>query len=588
MSKGKVTDFFSTRKRSRFNQDDILLNKQKKTQTVMDPTDVIAMEKSKLIQAVENEIKTRSRAKVAPKNEQAAEQALPVPSETDKKVTRSSARKKQMEELKQKMNRLDDKLSKIKEVQPGPELKQPEAADQPAKPKAKKKVNMAELKAKLKSFNDNLIIAQENVENTKPAEPETTPSTTTVSAFVKYKDLASKDIDIKCTLTLPSSYSKLLDAFKGSDSIIKFLNNRQETCTFLKLKLGIQNITKHTFTLKSLSQLKTVYPLAYIYKQEKMFIDFKNDYHLTIAPNLDDVEEVNEKGLKQFSPNTLLTRLNHFKTNLFVIVKNLHQQFLESIGIANVDFKDIKRWHPKFDLESVPQIEQAELPKSPNESIKVKTGQDLLNIAKDVYSTRIKEAIKEHVGKDTPSDLQITDQPKVLNKVTENVPAVVKTTNEKVPVVTKPKTVDEQVISDLKDKKEKNYSSLLEKIRNKEKTKAFESMVINSDKEKNLKKYGLYKDTIRFLLFFFQSEKKSTIEFEKINTKLADNLKAKCTENESRDLLVELMNDKMLYGESGLKWITSIKVRNISYLKMDKSFQLNDLWAKCDKLIAEL
>lgn len=109
-------------------------------------------------------------------------------------------------------------------------------------------------------------------------------------------------------------------------------------------------------------------------------------------------------------------------------------------------------------------------------------------------------------------------------------------------------------------------------------------MIINSDKEKNLVKYGLYKDSIRFLVFYFQAEKKSTIDMEKILAKLADNLKEKITDTECRDLLNEMLNDKNLHE----KWITSIRVRNLTYIKMDKSFQMNDLWAKCDKLIADL
>lgn len=113
-------------------------------------------------------------------------------------------------------------------------------------------------------------------------------------------------------------------------------------------------------------------------------------------------------------------------------------------------------------------------------------------------------------------------------------------------------------------------------------------MIINSDKEKNLVKYNLYKDTVRFLLSYFQSEKKSTLELEKILSKLADNLKDRLSETESRDLLNEICTDSNLYGENNLKWITVIKVRNLNYIKMDKSFQLNDLWAKCDKLIAAL
>jgi len=70
---------------------------------------------------------------------------------------------------------------------------------------------------------------------------------------------------------------------------------------------------------------------------------------------------------------------------------------------------------------------------------------------------------------------------------------------------------------------------------------------------------------------------------------MADNLKGKVqSDTETRELLLEMVNDVNLHGENNLKWISSIRVRNITYIKMDKSFQLNDLWAKCDKLISQL
>ena len=68
----------------------------------------------------------------------------------------------------------------------------------------------------------------------------------------------------------------------------------------------------------------------------------------------------------------------------------MFKEFLESIGITNVAFDSIKRWHQKFDLDKVKEIDESELPKPPiDDSIKCKTGQELLNIAKDIYSSRV-------------------------------------------------------------------------------------------------------------------------------------------------------------------------------------------------------
>ena len=133
-----------------------------------------------------------------------------------------------------------------------------------------------------------------------------------------------------------------------------------------------------------------MYPEAYIFKQEKLFIDFRNDYHLTIAPNMDEIEVNPVNGLKQFTPGVLLKRLQKFKTNLFQTVKKMHHDFLISIGIKDVNVDEIKRWHQKFDLENLKEIEESELPKPPtDDSIKCKTGQELLSIAKTIYSSRV-------------------------------------------------------------------------------------------------------------------------------------------------------------------------------------------------------
>ncbi len=50
-------------------------------------------------------------------------------------------------------------------------------------------------------------------------------------------------------------------------------------------------------------------------------------------------------------------------------------------------------------------VEPEELPRPPSEdSVKCKTGQELLSVAKDVYTGRIQEAIKESVkDKETPA-----------------------------------------------------------------------------------------------------------------------------------------------------------------------------------------
>lgn len=575
MAQAKVTEFFSTRKRTRHGVNEDLLIKQVKPD-VHTP----AIEKQ-----------TRSKTKKQEINE---------------------AKQEQLALIKTRFTRLDAKLAKsvAHNVEQVAESKA-ESIKAPAKPK--QRLNKNELKQKIEQFNKNLLeIQNEKAQEEKGSASEVEEKVKEapvqvletkkdkheeIPAYLKYKDLATDEFDITTTLTLPKSYSLLLDSYKGSDTIVKFLFNRNELCTFLKLKTGIQNITKHNFTLKHLGQIKTVYPQAYIFKQEKLFVDFKNDFHLIISPNLEEIDVNPETGQRLFTPHVLLKRLAKFKTSLFKIVKKYHQEFLESIGIKDVPFEKLRRWHQKFDLENLKEVEEAELPKPPiDDSIKCKTGQELLSIAKDIYSSRIKEAISKTIPNEETISLEITTETGE-KKTTERSKLVVATQSQAKSSISITKSVvsfetsssDAQVLDKLKEKKESNYNALLEKIRNKEKLKALESMVLNTDKDKKLAKLKNCKEAVRFLAFYFQSEKKSTLEFDKIAKKMSENLKGCSSELECRELLNEMAStsDTFLI-ENEKKWLNMIKVRNVMYIQMDKSFTMNNLLNLCEKEIEKL
>jgi hypothetical protein len=119
-------------------------------------------------------------------------------------------------------------------------------------------------------------------------------------------------------------------------------------------------------------------------------------------------------------------------------------------------------------------------------------------------------------------------------------------------------------------------------------------MVLNSDREKQLVKMSQVKEAIRFLLHFFQSEKKSTLDLDMVCHKMSENLKSvKLSELECRDLIKYMSSDdkseQIFYSTNGgEKWLNVIKVRNLFYLKMDKSFLLNDLNSKCDAEIERI
>ena len=66
---------------------------------------------------------------------------------------------------------------------------------------------------------------------------ETTPA----PAYERYEHLAKK---VPETLQLPSKYKKILEFFKGTETVVSLLQKRCETCTFAKLKSAVQELVK--------------------------------------------------------------------------------------------------------------------------------------------------------------------------------------------------------------------------------------------------------------------------------------------------------------------------------------------------------
>ena len=116
--------------------------------------------------------------------------------------------------------------------------------------------------------------------------------------------------------------------------------------------------------------MKTVFPSAYVFRQEKNIpgnYDHSEyaKYQLTIECNTTSEGAVDEDKI-QLGPTALIKRRKVFQTNLAAIIKKHHKKFLAKLD-PPLDISDDKvmRWHPAFPLDSVPEVEESELPKPP-------------------------------------------------------------------------------------------------------------------------------------------------------------------------------------------------------------------------------
>ena len=63
----------------------------------------------------------------------------------------------------------------------------------------------------------------------------------TAPAYEKFHSLATP---APPSLTLPYKYKQLAETFRGMDTVVSMLHNRNEICTFSKLKAAVQSMNK--------------------------------------------------------------------------------------------------------------------------------------------------------------------------------------------------------------------------------------------------------------------------------------------------------------------------------------------------------
>lgn len=184
------------------------------------------------------------------------------------------------------------------------------------------------------------------------------------------------------SLNLPTKYKVLIDNFHCLDSVLSMLFNRMETCTFDKVKSGIQKITKKNFDQSHLAQLLTIYPESYSLSYEKKTaVDNLNNlkvlekhsaFYLVLTPKLNSIK---------MTPTILKSRRDEFEDRLNKYVRKLHNEYLLSLEPPVVIKDDeLTRWHPSFTFPNVRETKLPEQPTSVNDTKSIN----------DFWATRLK------------------------------------------------------------------------------------------------------------------------------------------------------------------------------------------------------
>ncbi|XP_038825303.1 DNA replication factor Cdt1-like [Salvelinus namaycush] len=382
---------------------------------------------------------------------------------------------------------------------------------------------------------ERLAEARSTEENNRPK----TEDGDKLPAYQQYHTLAQ---DAPPGLTLPFKYKLLAGMFRSMDIIVGMLFNRSETVTFAKVKQGVQDMMHKRFEETHVGQIKTVYPTAYHFRQERNIPTFsatvkKSSYQLTVEP---DIEADKSKAV--LAASRLLERRRIFHQNLISIVKGHHKAFLAKLNPPiRVPDDTLTRWHPRFNVDEVPNVLPGELPQPPQGAEKLTTAQEVLDKARSMMTPKMEKALANMVLKTAEM---------VCVKEQEPVPQT--------PVA------PAETHSALKGVSQ----SLLERIRAKEAQKLQAAMTRNPPREERLVMMSRLGELARILRNVFVAEKKPTLIMEVACNRVVSSYRSAMS---TGDMELHLR----LLAELTPGWLTIHTIRKDFYLKLIKTMDLN-------------
>ncbi|XP_059680983.1 DNA replication factor Cdt1 [Gavia stellata] len=357
-------------------------------------------------------------------------------------------------------------------------------------------------------------------------------------AYQRFHTLAQ---DLPPGLTLPYKFKVLAEMFRSVDTIAGMLFNRAETITFAKVKQGVQDLMRKQFEERHVGQIKAVYPTSYRLRQEKNIPTFgngvkKSDYQLTLEPVLGEEEKVD--GRPHLSASRLLERRKEFNRNLVNIVKQHHKAFLAALSPPMVVPEEkLTRWHPRFNVDEVPDISPAELPQPPQED-RLTTAQEVLSTARGMLTPKMEKALANLALR--------TAEAGAGEPVVSKAPSPASTS------------------SALKGVSQ----ALLERIRAKEAQKLQALMTRDPRQEERLAMLGRLPAMARILRNVFVAEKKQALTMEVACARMADSYDVQMPPGEMEKHL-------RLFAELLPDWVGIHAIRTDTYIKLDKGKDLS-------------
>ncbi|KAM9726414.1 DNA replication factor Cdt1 isoform 2-T3 [Menidia menidia] len=366
-------------------------------------------------------------------------------------------------------------------------------------------------------------------------------------AYQRYHTLAQA---VAPGLTLPLHYRVLAEMFRSMDTVVALLHNRSETATFSKIKQAVQDMMHKRFEESHVGQIKTVFPEAYSFKQEKNVSAFsssvRGSYQLTVEPLIPSDQSGSRPAL---SASRLLERRHIFQQNLVALVKQHHRAFLSTLAPpVSVPDDKLTRWHPRFNVDSVPNVQAGPLPQVP-QGEKLVTAQEVLDKARSLITPKMEKALESVALKTEPTESSGSSCPP---PAPPHPPASLRGVPQ----------------------------ALLDRIRAKEAQKLQAAMTRSPAQEQRLLMLSRLGELARILRSVFVAEKKAALTMEVACNRMVASYRSALSTG-------EMERHVRLLGEVAADWLSILPIRKDVYLKLNKKVELSLVLDKLSSRIRE-
>ncbi|XP_013858463.1 DNA replication factor Cdt1 isoform X2 [Austrofundulus limnaeus] len=378
-------------------------------------------------------------------------------------------------------------------------------------------------------------------------------------AYQRYHNLAQAGPP---GLSLPYQYKVLAEMFRSMETVIAMLYNRSETATFSKIKQAVQDMMRKRFEESHICQIKTVFPEAYSFKQEKNVPTFSNNvlkgsYQLTVEPLFGPDQN---EARPVLTASRLLERRRIFHQSLVSIVKRHHTDFLSSlVPPVSVPEDKLTRWHPRFNVDTVPAVPPSSLPQPPATQ-KLSTAQEVLDKARSLLTPKMEKAL-----------VSLT-----LNTEDKNAASSDSSSQNQASSSSSSSTPAAQLPASLKGVSQ----SLLDRIRAKEAQKLQAAMTRSSAQEERLLMMSRLGELARILRSVFVAEKKAALIMEVACNRMVASYRSALSTGEMEKHL-------RLLAEVAADWLSVLQIRKDFYLKLNKNMDLSIVLEKLNNRLKE-